>query len=94
MGTKTLKFCYDLNREDTSRPLDEIDLCDVAHHDFHSFSLETRSILGTVCKNKHSTWHESNSCTTALCNGAISIAKPRIPLFLSFFVGLVTKMLP
>lgn len=73
MGTRTLKFCYDLGREQKSLPLEDIDLCDVAHHDFHSFSLETRSILGTVCKNKHSTWHMSHSCTTNLCNGAIGL---------------------
>jgi len=70
-GTRTLKFCYDLSREQSSLPLEAIDLCDVAHHDFHSFTLETRSILGTVCKNKHSTWHMSHSCTSSLCNGAL-----------------------
>ena len=51
-------------------PLDEIDLCDVAHQNFHDFSLEIRSILATVCDNKHSTWHASHSCVTSLCNTA------------------------
>jgi len=70
MGTRTLKFCYDLSLQKSSLPLDKIDLCDVAHKDFHGFSLETRSILATVCANKHSTWHASHSCVTNLCNGA------------------------
>jgi len=84
MGTRTLKFCYDLSREESNRPLEEIDLCDVAHHDFHSFSLETRSILGTVCKNKHSTWHMSHSCTTSLCNGADRFFSHKRLAFISF----------
>jgi len=93
MGTKTLKFCYDLSREESNRPLEEIDLCDVAHHDFHSFSLETRSILGTVCKNKHSTWHMSHSCTTSLCNGAISLIATHHIAFLSLFVVIANALI-
>jgi len=73
MGTRTLKFCYDMNRQQSGLPLEDIDLCDVAHSDMHTFSLETRSIFATVCANKHSTWHMSNTCTTSLCNGSIKL---------------------
>lgn len=75
MGTRTLKFCYDLSLSKAALPLDQIDLCDVAHLDFHDFSLETRSILATVCANKHSTWHKSHSCVTNLCNGAEKLTR-------------------